>query len=615
MRTTLSILTLLMAASPAAAPPDTREGRLGARVAPSVPAASARPVPIPAVSPGDTLSTRVDSLLEAWDEPGSPGAAVAVVRDGELLHSAGYGHAQLEYDVPITPSTVFHVASVSKQFTAYAIAMLARQGELSLDDDVRRYVPEVPGFGPTVTIRHLLHHTSGLRDQWTLLSMAGWRLDDVITREDILGLVRRQSELNFEPGSEWAYSNTGYTLLAEIVARVTGVPFPKWMRDNVFEPLGMTRTHFHADHEMIVPDRAYSYAPGPQGDGYRKAVLSYANVGATSLFTTAEDLTRWAENFFEPRVGGPEVVEMMVRRGVLTSGDTISYALGLGIGEQGGLRTVSHSGGDAGFRSHLLMVPEKKFAVAVVSNAAQFNAGRTAREIAAVYLPEAFGGSEGPGAVADAGRESADGGEEDEDPPVEVARADLERVTGLYWSEDRTLLREIRLAGERLLYDRQPNPGGVTPLRPLGGDRFLMEGVDVRVTVAFEPEGRVPERMVVDVEGEPPMVALPVEPFAPSPEALEELAGEYRSEELDATYRLRVEDGRLILDHWRHGDFRLEPVRPDLYQSDAWWLGMVEFDRDDDGRVTGFRASSGRVRNLRFAAVQNPIEAESDTSR
>jgi len=222
-----------------------------------------------------SLDGRVDQLFSSLNLQGSPGVAVGVVKNGELILKKGYGSANLEYDIPNTPSTVFHMASVSKQFTAFSIALLDEQGKLSVSDDVRKYIPEIPDFGRTITLEHLIHHTSGLRDQWNLLAMAGWRLDDVITREQILKLVARQKELNFDPGDEFLYCNTGYTLLAEIVARVSEMSFAEWTAKHIFEPLGMVQTLFYDDHEKIVINRAYSYKQA--SGGYKKSVLNYAN--------------------------------------------------------------------------------------------------------------------------------------------------------------------------------------------------------------------------------------------------------------------------------------------------------------------------------------------------
>src|SRR5215471_18391031 len=201
------------------------------------------------------LTGKVDEVFSRFEKPESPGCALAVIKDGQIAYERGYGMSNLEYGIPISPSSIFHVASISKEFTAMAIVLLSQHGKLSLDDEVRKYIAEVPDFGDRITIRQLIHHTSGMRDQWSLLEMAGWREDDVITEGDILELVSRQKALNFKPGEEHVYSNTGYTLLAIIVKRVSGQSLREFADANIFKPLGMTRTHFHDDHSMIVKDR------------------------------------------------------------------------------------------------------------------------------------------------------------------------------------------------------------------------------------------------------------------------------------------------------------------------------------------------------------------------
>ena len=243
------------------------------------------------INTSKALEVKIDSIFSNYNDINKPGASVAVVSNGEIIFKKGYGSANLEYDIPVTPSTVFHIASVSKQFTVYAILLLEQEGKLSFDDDIRKHIPEVPDFGTTITLRHLAAHTSGMRDQWSLLNLAGWRWDDVITKDHIMKLVTKQKELNFQPGEEYTYCNTGFTLLAEVVARVSGKSFAEFTEEYMFKPLNMTKTLFYDDHEKVVKDRAYSYYAT---DGsYKKSVLSYANVGATSLFTTVEDLALW----------------------------------------------------------------------------------------------------------------------------------------------------------------------------------------------------------------------------------------------------------------------------------------------------------------------------------
>ena len=338
------------------------------------------------VLPPDSLAARVDALFAPWDRPDVPGAVVAVMKDGEIVYQRGYGSANLEYDIPITPSTVFLVASVSKQFTAFAVAMLADQGLLSLDDDVRQYVPELPDYGKPITIRHLIHHTSGLRDEFDLLAMAGYHMDDVITKETILDLAYRQQALNFMPGREHLYSNTGYTLLAEIVERVTGQSFRAWTTENLFKPLGMAHSHFHDDHQMIVKNGAQGYHQ--DGGSFKKQVVNYASVGASGLYTTVEDLARWVQNFEDGGVGGPRVLAQVNTQGRLDKGDTLSYAFGQNVGQYKGLVRVSHSGSHRGFRTFLLRFPTRRLAVILLSNLDEFQPPDLAFKVADLYLAE-----------------------------------------------------------------------------------------------------------------------------------------------------------------------------------------------------------------------------------
>ncbi len=425
---------------------------------------------------GQSTEARVDSLFAEWNHPDSPGAAVAVLKDGEVVLERGYGSAQLEYGIPITPATIFHVASVSKQFTTFAVALLAARGELSLDDDVRTHIPEFPDLGHTITLRHLIHHTSGVRDQWELLSMAGWRLDDVITKDHVLSLARRQQELNFEPGAEHLYSNMGYTLLAEVVERVGGLPFTEWMDEQVFAPLDMTSSHMHDDHQRVVPGRAYSYR-GSRDRGWQNAVLSYANAGATSLFTTVGDLARWITNLETGELGGPEVLARMREQGVLTNGDTIPYAFAIVRGERRGRTTWSHGGADAGFRSNLLHIPDERLGVVVLGNAASFNAGAMAARVADIFLGE------------EAEAESTGPRGQRPDPPErpELTAEQLEEFAGDYFSPELEALYRLAVEGDTLVA-RHVRHGDVA-LTPLDDDEFTGASWFLR-RVAFTRDDR-----------------------------------------------------------------------------------------------------------------------------
>ena len=335
----------------------------------------------------ETLEAKVDRLFAEWNQLDSPGAALAVTRDGEVIYKQGYGMANLEYDIPITSATVFDIASASKQFAGFAIATLSHEGKLSLDDDIRMYLPDVPDFGNTITIRHLLHHTSGLRDWVQSLVIAGVGMDDVISFKHILKMVQHQKALNFEPGEAFLYSNTGYNLLTEIVETVTGHSFREWTDTNIFKPLAMTNSHFHDDYEMILKNRAYSYQT-VENDRFKHAVNNTTALGSSSLYSTVEDLAKWVLNFDNTRIGEQTVIEQMHQCGVLNDGEQISYAFGLNIGEYRTLKTVGHSGSWRGFRSHLIRFPDQKFGVVILCNLDTFNPLGLAEKVADLYLAD-----------------------------------------------------------------------------------------------------------------------------------------------------------------------------------------------------------------------------------
>ena len=538
-------------------------------------------------SRGTTPQKQVDQLFALWERPGSPGAAVSVARDGEILYSHGYGFANLEYDIPITASTIFHIASVSKQFTAFSIAMLADQGLISLDDDIRKYLPELNDFGKTITIRQLIHHTSGLRDQWNLLALAGWRLDDVITRDQILRLISRQKNLNFNPGDEMVYCNTGYTLMAEIVSRVTGQSFASWTREHIFTPLNMNHTLFYDDHERIVPGRAYSYQEDK--NGIKKSVLSYANVGATSLFTTVEDIQLWADNFRTRIVGNDNIMKMMDERGILNKGDTLGYAFGQSLGKYKGLSTRSHGGADAGYRTFLLRFPDQGYSISVFSNLASFNTARLAYEVADIYLKDDLPTEE----------KEMQQGQAEEEVRVEVPDSLLQEYTGRYLINESIVL-ELITENRELLIRVMDQPAETFAVR--SDTVFYLPGEDVTIVFKRNLEGEIDRFLVLQGGGEFEAIKLP--PFGPENMDYKELTGTFYSDELQTAYDIRVDNDTLTAFHQRHDPIRLDPIDKDQFLGDNWFFGNLEFTRDQDGMVNGFLVSSGRVKNVSFDKVE-----------
>ena len=331
-----------------------------------------------------SVKKSIDALFSRWDRDDRPGCAVGVMRDGKLVFARGYGMANLEYDIPNSPTSVFHIASISKQFTAFAISLLAEENRLSLDDDIRMHLPETPDFGVPVRIRHLIHHTSGLRDQWDLLDLSGFRPDDIKTNKDILELVKKQRELNFEPGARHLYSNTGYTLLALIVERISGLSLREFTQERIFEPLGMEHTHFQDDYNRLVKNRSYGMTR-TRGRVYRRDIPAFDTVGATSLFTTVEDMARWNRNFDTMEVGGSSVFEMMLERGRLNNGEKLDYASGITHGHYKGVMTLGHGGADAGYTSYFERYPEHGLAVVVLANTPMSTA-LLAHRVAEIFL-------------------------------------------------------------------------------------------------------------------------------------------------------------------------------------------------------------------------------------
>jgi len=532
---------------------------------------------------------RIDSLFQQFTEEGSPGASLGVVQNGSLIYSKGYGLANVEYDILNTPRTVFHMASVSKQFTAFAMVLLQDQGKLSLDDEVRTHIPELPDFGERITIRHLIHHISGLRDQWNLLAMAGWRLDDVITVDHIMKLVTRQESLNFSPGEQYLYCNTGYTLMAEIVRRVTEKPYGEWMQEMVFSPLGMDNTLFYEDHEQIVPNRAYSYYQSP--DGLKKSVLSYANAGATSLFTTVEDMAKWAANFREPVVGSPALMDTMAQQGILTNGDTIDYAFGQLVMTYKGVKRIGHGGADAGYRTYFGRFPGTDYDVIVLSNLANGNPMGLAMQVSDILL-------------ADQITEPAEVSE----PQTEVSATrtfidmpvrKLKRYTGQYYFKDVGIAMTTRMEGDSL-YLKQEWNGNEYAIAPASDSIFGIPA-DETVTFVFQAfdDGK-PQQIEVRQAGN---VFKGLRQKEDNTIDLSAYTGRYYSRELETYYTLEVKDDQLKATHQRHPDFDIQIREADEGTSDRWFFSQVAFTRDDADKVNGMKVSCGRVLDLWFKRV------------
>jgi len=542
-------------------------------------------------APSHQPEAQVDAIFAKMDTTVSPGCALSVIRDHRIVYERGYGMADLDHNVPITPASVFHVASMSKQFTAASILLLAQEGKLSLDDPARKYVPELPDFGTPVTIRELLHHTSGLRDQWDLLGLSGWRYSqDLITDADVLYVVSHQKELNFAPNTRYLYSNTGYTILAQIVARVSGQSLRAFTTARIFAPLGMNHTHFRDDFKEIVKNMADGYTPA--NDTFKRSVTNFNTVGATSLLTTVEDLASWDENFYNPRVGGPSLIHDLQVRGILNNGETIDYAAGLVIGKYRGLATVDHAGADAGYRADLLRFPDQHFSVACLCNLSTANPSNLTRKVADVYLASAMQPAE---AAAPA------------PPPFPLTPRQMQARVGLYVNvqDPDDVVRWIVKDGQLQIGNADDD---TYPVTATSESHFRLPNAPDELTFLPAQPGTLQQLAIRHGDGKvETFSAAPA--FTPTDAQLSEYAGAYSSPEIDPLYEIKFAhlhvsgDGPehafagLALIRLKNDPDPLQPVTRDFFTAG---VGKIRFTRDAHGRITGFLLTTGRVINLRF---------------
>lgn len=537
----------------------------------------------------ENIEARIDGLFAEYSRGDSPGAAVGVYRGGQIVFAKGYGLADLEYGVPITPRTPFHVASVSKQFTAFAIALLAREGKLDLQADVRQYLDFFPDLGHEITTQQFVYHTSGVRDQAALFQMGGKEIRDLLRQQQVVNMMSRQRGLNFAPGTNYMYSNMGYCMLAEIVRSVSGQSLRQFTTQRMFEPLGMSHTFFFDDVRELVPGRANSYQK--EGEGrWLRTLLNYNVVGTTGLFTTIEDLARWAGNFSKPRVGDAALIDQVTRGGKLTDGTPTHYGFGLIDSPIGGRAAVSHSGSDASFKTFFVYYPDSDLAIAVLANT-RMAVEDKAKTIADLYLPSP------PRATM-------------QSKPRQIKEPKwAEKLRGAFLSPALVALTFDR-DGQSLLARRR-TPGQTVPVIFLADGSFTFdmgEWERASYTPVFSASGDIEalqQRMASGLPGERFERAARV---SDSTVTLQTLAGDYRSDELDVTYTFSVENGGLVARMlWLVEPIRFKQITADYFDSDSYtgWVDAVSFERDANGVATAMnmRMVAGIATNLPLRRV------------
>ena len=533
------------------------------------------------------FTDKVDRVFADWNTTSSPGCALAVVKDGHIVYEHGYGMANLELNIAITPQSVFDIGSVSKQITAMAMLLLAQEHKLSLDDDVRKYLPEIPDYGSTITIRHMLHHTSGLRNYDDLFDLEGIPEADLTTDRDAMDLIVRQKGVNFRPGEEFLYSDTNYFLMSQIVKRVTGQTLRQFAQDRIFGPLGMTSTHFHDDHTMIVPRRATGYAPH-KGGGFEMDMSNFEQLGDGSVMTTVEDLAKWDQNFEHPVIGGADAIRQLTRPGTLDNGRPIPYALGLFLDHYRGLNWIHHSGEWVGYRAALSRFPDQHFSTLVTCNCIGSMSPMTmALRVADVYLADEFSRTERASSAR---------------PGSTAPDACLKQYVGTYWSEKNGALRKFVLQDDKLI---MVSPGMTYDLLPMGDGQFEALEADIEHKDKYIFHAAKDGSFQLEaVEGGVPVPYQAVRGPAVDAARLKDYAGSYSNDELRATWTLVVKNGKLIRQQWMNEDEELESAFPDGFIGDiSEGQFVMHFNRDSSGQVTSFDVATDMVRPMRFSKI------------
>ena len=509
----------------------------------------------------------VDAIFATWSSS-TPGCAVGVARDGKTIASRAYGMANLEYDVPNTPATIFEAGSVSKQFTAAAVVLLAIDGKLSLEDKLRKHFPELPPYADSITIRQMLNHTSGLRDWGTVASAAGWpRGTRTYTHAHVLDILKRQRSLNYAPGSEYLYSNSNYNLAAMLVERASGMTFADFTRTRIFAPLGMSSTSWRDDYARIVKNRATAYAGG-RGGVFRQQ-MPFENVyGNSSLLTTVGDLLKWNENFVNPVVGGERLVRELLTRGRLTNGRTITYALGIVVDTLRGVPEISHTGATAGYRAALNRYPDQRLSVALLCNVGSASHGALAERVAQIFLAGELGPAPRQAAAA-----------------ANLSAAQLAIRTGLYRN---------RRTGEPVDFVVRDNALAIAD-----GGRFVAQSPDVFSTNGSRVEFFDDARSARLIVGGDTALLVREQKWVPTTAQLGEFVGTYASDEAETWFTISLRDGKLWVSD-RYGEsVSLQPHYKDAFTSSEGIL--VLFRRGSSRAVNGASLGLGRVRDLRFA--------------
>jgi CubicO group peptidase (beta-lactamase class C family) len=525
------------------------------------------------------FNDKIDLLFNEWNQPNHPGGVVSIMIKNEIVFSKAYGLANIQYNVRNTTETIFNIGSVSKQFTAIGIVLLHLEDKLSIDDDIRKYLPELDDFGKKITIRHLLHHTSGLRSSPELFGLAGWRDGDAITTEDAYRYLCKQKDLNFEPGKEFMYSNSGYILLAKIIESVTKQEFKTWMNDNIFTPLDMTNTFVDENNSNMNPNVATPYYRDENSKFFR-AENSSLEYGASNIYSTAMDLTKWMKSFYNPSKEWKQAFEILQSTDTLTNGKVNIYAFGVIVDDFFGNKRVQHTGGVPGFLSFAMSYPKDELTIVMLTNFHSREINHLNIKLTQLFLKNKLKQEKPIKAKAI--------------NTITLDSNSLKNHLGDYWNDKDNYARKIHYENDTLWYLR--SNGKKSPLIPISKNEFQMGGLRDIVKVKFEHDNQ--KRMTVIDGDNPPANFIEFDSTPTSTEEIESYIGSFYSTELETTYMITIKGGKLMGYHSRHGEFEIQVIKKDITNWSE--MAFVKYTRDENNNIIGFSVSLNRINNLWF---------------
>ena len=526
---------------------------------------------------------RIDSIFKEYNNTKTPGVAVAFLQNEKIIFAKSYGMADLEHSIPISSSSVFSLASVSKQFTVFAILLLEEQGKLSLNDDIRKYLPAFKNYGRKITIKNLANHSSGIRDVLKLLGKAGYITDNIITKNDVHRMIYNQKELNFPTNTAFSYSNSGYVLLAEIVEKVSRKSFPEFLKEHIFIPLKMNDSFVMDNYHQIVKNRANSYEI--ENQEYVNAPANYSYYGSSGLFTTINDLAKWTFNFSNHKVGNKQIFDKMSTLGTLDNGDTYGYGLGQFVGNFNGLKQIYHAGAAAGYRAYLGRFPEINAAILLLSNNNTLYGQGKALELANVFLEPYYK------------KEEKQSTPKKSQKILQLPTSKLKKYVGSFLNSENYLIRNIILRNDTLIYSRPDEGNRETSLLPLSKNTFQLGNLQ-HVLVSFNGDNCNTLNIIVGKKTEESYQAFLPKEYTEN--ELKQFEGLFYSEELDTKYELKIEGGILKALHPKIGKIELKPIKEDTFLSNGWQFQSLKFERGSATKIIGFRISSDRAKHVKF---------------